>query len=446
MSLISPVSRARVQRLSRTFHEVLADTGSWRQSVTHMLRFGGKKLVPLARYTLFTLVRLFVLKRVRHGNLRCTSSVPVIGIRILGGLGDYIVIARFLRDLAAAIGPSQFDLYSNKPKLAAWIFASLPGIRHNFDEATFRPAQAGYTFSSQISQFLLIEEHWIRPDNLRRHRDLQRIVSLVNAFRPVIEPIIAEHPRLDSFLAQKAIFANRSRHDYLHFIAGLEYGGDELDLAATDAIKQTHGLHRRRYVTVHNGYDPNMVVSRRRATKCYPHFGQVINRLRDVHADVVFVQVGIHTSDLIPEADVNLISQTSLPEVAGLIRGALFHLDNEGGLVHLARAVGTASCVVFGPTSSRYLGYPANSNIDPSFCGGCWWVTETWMNHCPRGFESARCMTEQPAAAVAEAAERLLLTLEHGSDDLALERTNIVCLDASQMTNCLSGHSGASVL
>ena len=279
---------------------------------------------------------------------------------------------------------------------------------------------------------MLIEEHWIRPDSLRRHRDLQRIVTAVRAFRPLIEPIIAEHPRLDSFLAQKAIFANRSRHDYLHFMAGLEYGGDELDVRLTDVVGRNHDLHGRRYVTVHNGYDPNMVVSQRRATKCYPYFGQVITRLRERHSDVVFVQIGIHTSDPIPEADINLIGQTSLPEVAGLIHGALFHLDNEGGLVHLARAMGASSCVVFGPTSSRYFGYHANSNIDPKFCGGCWWVTETWMNHCPRGFASARCMIEQPAAAVAEAAERLLLTLGHGCDPLP-ERPDIMRLGAPQM-------------
>ncbi len=396
-----------------------------------MLRFGGRKLVPLARYALFTLARVFVIRRLRHGNLR-PAPVPAIGIRILGGVGDYVVIARFLRDLAATIGPSQFDLYSNKPKLAAWVFASLPGIRHSLDEAAFAPARAGYTLAAQVSQFILIEKPWVRPDSLRRHRGLQRVAATVQAFRPMIEPIIAEHPRLDSFLAQKAIFANRRRHDYLHFIAGVAYGGDELDLAVTDSATHSHGLHRRRYVTVHNGYDPSIVVSQRRATKCYPHFGQVISRLRKTHGDVVFVQIGIHTSDPIPDADINLIGQTSLPEAAGLIRGALFHLDNEGGLVHLARAVGTASCVVFGPTSSRYFGYRANSNIDPSFCGGCWWVTETWMNHCPRGFAGARCMAEQPAAAVAEAAERLLLALEERCGPEP-ERTDSVRLGAPQM-------------
>jgi ADP-heptose:LPS heptosyltransferase len=150
-----------------------------------------------------------------------------------------------------------------------------------------------------------------------------------------------------------------------------------------------------------------MVVSNERATKCYPHFDQVIASLRTSHPDVTFVQIGIHTSEKIESVDISLLGKTSLPEATGLIRGALFHIDNEGGLVHLAAAMGTRSCVVFGPTSSRYFGYPANINVDPGFCGGCWWITETWMNHCPRGFTTARCMTEQPAVVVARAARAL---------------------------------------
>jgi ADP-heptose:LPS heptosyltransferase len=213
---------------------------------------------------------------------------------------------------------------------------------------------------------------------------------------------------LDSFLAQKAIYANRGRRDYLHFMSGLSYSTDAIDIQATEAARLRLGLDKCPYVTVHNGYDPNMVVSHARATKCYPHFGQVIAMLRASHPDVTFVQIGIHTSQPIEEADLNLIGRTSLPEAAGLIRGALFHMDNEGGLVHLAAAMGRPSCVVFGPTSSRYFGYPTNINVDPNFCGGCWWVNATWMNHCPRGFATARCMTEQPATIVARAAEALL--------------------------------------
>ncbi len=46
--------------------------------------------------------------------------------------------------------------------------------------------------------------------------------------------------------------------------------------------------------------------------------------------------------------------------------------------------------------------------IDPGFCGGCWWITQSWMNQCPRDFDTARCMTEQPPEAVAGAILREL--------------------------------------
>jgi Glycosyltransferase family 9 (heptosyltransferase) len=406
--LMSPIGRARLLRLTRTFREVHASTGSLSQSLVHSARFLVKKLIPLTRYACATFARLFVVMRLRRAKRRLPPGRPVLAIRILGGIGDYIVIARFLRDLCTAVEPATFDIYSNKPRLANWIFGTLPGFRRSFDEALFAPAKQVYTVAAQISQFVLIEDNWILPGGLRPFPRLRRTVKTIQEFNPSIAPIIAEHPRLDSFLAQKAIFANRHRNDFLHYAAGLNYAGDTLNLTTSDDVKFACELQLRDYVTVHNGYDPNMVVTGERATKCYPHFGQVINILRSRYPDLVFVQVGIHTSIRVDEANVNLIGRTSLPEVAALIAGAVLHIDNEGGLVHLARAVGTKSCVVFGPTSSRYFGYASNINVDPAFCGGCWWINETWMNHCPRGFASARCMTEQPAAAVAEGADRLL--------------------------------------
>ena len=130
-------------------------------------------------------------------------------------------------------------------------------------------------------------------------RDLNQAVATIRRFRPSIEVVIAQQPRLDSVLAQKAIFANRSRRDYLHLMAGLPYGGDGLAVEAVNDSIMARSLQGRQYVTVHNGYDPNMVVSAQRATKCYPHFGQVIRLLREFYNDLIFVQVGIHTSNRI---------------------------------------------------------------------------------------------------------------------------------------------------
>ena len=212
---------------------------------------------------------------------------------------------------------------------------------------------------------------------------------------------VERHPLMDNYLARAAVFGNATRKDFLHKMAGLSYGGDQLLLKQDPNIVTRKGLRRGRYVTVHNGFDTGFVITGRRATKCYPHFGAVVAQLKAECPDLQFVQIGSVTSQPIVECDLVLLNQTSLDEVVGLLAQAALHLDNEGGLVHVAASLGTRSIVVFGPTPSDYFGYPVNINIDPPVCGNCWWMTRTWMDVCAKGYEIPRCMTEQPPEVVA---------------------------------------------
>lgn len=179
-------------------------------------------------------------------------------------------------------------------------------------------------------------------------------------------------------------------------MVGIDYAGDQLAIGSDDTALERFGLTGRNFVTVHNGFDTNFVIAGQRATKCYPHFAEVATGLKAARPDLIVVQIGTTTSDPMPGVDLNLIGQTSLREVAGLLRATALHLDNEGGLVHLAACYGRRSLVVFGPTPSDYFGYPHNINVDPVRCGGCWWIDELWMDRCPRGMAQPECMFTQP--------------------------------------------------
>jgi ADP-heptose:LPS heptosyltransferase len=191
-------------------------------------------------------------------------------------------------------------------------------------------------------------------------------------------------------------------------MAGIGYGGDRLPIAVDDVAFVQHGLRPAGYVTLHNGFDPRFFTQNDRATKCYPHFGEVARLLKQRWPGLTIVQLGTRTSERVADADLNLIGATTLPQAAGLIAHARLHIDNEGGLVHLARCLGVTCCVVFGPTPASYFGYAGNINIEPTFCGGCWWMTETWMDTCPRGFAAPRCMSEQDPRVVASSIVRFL--------------------------------------
>lgn len=333
---------------------------------------------------------------------RSPEAFPQLAIAVTGGVGDMVVIARFVRDVEAAIGGMTFDIFCPKPEMAAPIFEVVPGFRAAYHDILFTPLHGDYDVALRVNQMAVVYGEAASWPILRHHPSLVALVKALSEARKGVDDLVAQHPYRDNALARLAVFQGRRRFDFLHAMAGISYGGDTLPVAGDGSVLSRFGLQPGRYITVHNGFDPDFVISGRRATKCYPHFDTAVARIRASRPDLTVVQLGRSvTSQTLPSCDLNLLDRTSMREVIGLLTGSAQHLDNEGGLVHLARSVGTRAVVVFGPTPSDYFGYPGNINIDPPTCGGCWWMTRSWMDHCGKGFQQPRCMEEQDPDLVA---------------------------------------------
>jgi hypothetical protein len=338
---------------------------------------------------------------IAKGRAELGSNEPYLAFVLTGGLGDYVVIARFIRDVVEHVGQLRFDVFSPNPVLANWAFAEIAGFNCAYYDMLFEHIKPEYDLCLRVNQFVLVYQEHVRWRSIRNNQALMHIIERLHHSRPKIEMFVERHPLMDNFLARAAVFGDATRQNFLHRMAGLRYGGDRLNLRQNTDVVRQKGLRPFQYVTVHNGFDTGFVITGRRATKCYPHFGTVVTQLKAARPDLQFVQIGSVTSQAIEECDQVLLNQTSLDEVVGLIAQAALHLDNEGGLVHVAASVGTRSTVVFGPTPSDYFGYPGNINIEPPVCGNCWWMTRTWMDVCAKGYDTPRCMTEQPPEIVA---------------------------------------------
>ncbi len=333
---------------------------------------------------------------------------PCIALCLTGGVGDTIVIARFMRDLVAAVPGASFDVFMARPDTAAFVFGKVPGFRRAYNDALFEPLRREYDLALRANQTIVAYEDGIRWGVLRDSPALVAVLDRLRRSRLDIDDLIERHPYRDNCLARGAVFAGASRRNFLHAMAGIPYGGDGLDIPADAKAPDRFGLRGTSYVTVHNGFDPDFTIAGQRATKCYPHFGRVVALTRELDPDLVFVQLGTSTSEPVAECDINLIGRTTLPEVAGLIGGAVAHIDNEGGLVHLAACLGVPAVVLFGPTPSDYFGYRGNINIDPAVCGACWWLTRSWMSHGVKGYNVPRCLHEQKPETVVARAKHLL--------------------------------------
>jgi hypothetical protein len=322
----------------------------------------------------------------------------MVAITVSGGLGDLIVIARCIRDMAAEVEPFYLDIFAPSPSLASWVFSAVPGFKGAYPDSLDNLSGQDYDLRLRMNQTVVVVHESISWVGLREApRLLDCVRQMIRTRRhDGLEPYILNHPRLDNGLARKAVYSNRNRNNFLHSMVGINYVGDELPIEFDEAALNLFGLEGQKFVTLHNGFDTNFVIAGRRATKCYPHFAKVVAGLKAARPDLILVQLGTTTSEPLPGVDLNLIGKTSLREVAGLLRMSALHLDNEGGLVHLAACYGRRSLVVFGPTPSDYFGYPGNINIDPIHCGGCWWIDELWMDRCPRGMAQPECMFSQP--------------------------------------------------
>lgn len=334
--------------------------------------------------------------------------------RVSGGLGDHLIAARYIRDLRLSAGDFTFDIFSSRPGIADWIFQDLPGFRNCYEERFSWPLSVGhYDIRFSVTDFVSCDELVVSIGAATKTtRNLFLAIRTMERFRDEIKNLgsmIDRHPLMSGLFAQTASMLGHKRHNFVHAMSGIKYTDLPLPLSLKDE-REKFGIPSGRYITIADGYDLTFHTdaSKVRSTKSYPHYDQLVKLLKAKYPSLFIIQIGKDVGKPMPGVDLVLLNKTSLSELASILKGSSLHIDNEGGLAHLANALGVKSCVIFGPTLADYFGYEGNINIRPSFCGGCYWVNETWMVDCPRRFETARCLSEQPPEVVARAVEFFL--------------------------------------
>lgn len=375
--------------------ETYRQSGSIARAATYLLRYVMRR-GPAALHRLFVLRRSIVLpapiKNERSPHLRIVLD---------GGIGDHVIAARYIRDLQASCGLFTFDTFSGNTQIDQWIFSDVSGFSHCYYDIQFQE-EGDHDLGIFIGATLqVLGKPKISPS------PLLDCVDKIRTFNEEMVDLIRD-PLKSGFLAQKLQFRNVTRQTSPHYMSGIAYGGDRFPLKCDRRILSEHGLERRKYVVVHNGFDGREVTSGDRATKCYPHFDEVVRLLKQDMSGIRFVQIGTGTSTPLRQVDLDFLGKTSLPEASAVIEDALLLLDNESGMVHIASCFSVPSCVVFGPTPPDFFCYAGNVAVRPKVCGGCWWITEDWMDRCPRGMQEPVCMNTQPPSAVARAFLQLL--------------------------------------
>ena len=338
------------------------------------------------------------------------SNRPPVAFRLRGGIGDHLIAARFIRDLLAAVGSFEFDVFSARPDVAKWIFGDLSELNQIYHESLeWERSYSAYSLPIFLQQYvyLYLDRSDCRP-TLQKLPKFAKICETIERNRHLIAEFITSQPHSDNYMAQKMVLGGWDRYNIAHKMAEVEYGGHRLPLATNDSVLAKYNLLTHAYISIHNGSDENFTIGSMRmgdrvSTKVYPHFARLVELLRKRVPSIRIVHLGAANSRQIADVDLDLRGRCSIQETAAVLAKSSLHIDVESGMVHLAACLGVRSCVLFGPTSIEYFGYSENINIPPATCGNCWWLTPDWMLNCARGYTEPKCLNNMAPESVIEA-------------------------------------------
>lgn len=337
------------------------------------------------------------------------NRTPLVGLLYLGGIGDSL----FLSALATAI-------IKKYPDAKLFLF-----VRELSHVELFRG-------SDLISGVYAVQPNRVELLN----HSLTRIFDIVMENRYVIKTQnkLANDRELleteESFCSLVKNWDVFPLHNYLYGEAGnslfeiasrctaLDVVEDDLTIPLLSEdfeslVNLLSGVPHFGYITVHHGSDPKMTLPDGTKAKL-----QSKNWFSDRWEEVIscflkqgytIVQVGLKGEQPLNNC-INLLGKLSIRQTAAILKYATLHLDTEGGVVHLARAVNTQSVVLFGPTPVTLYAYRNNTNIVEGECNNCFWSDIRWFQRCPKGYAVPHCMESITSTRVIEAVTTVLST------------------------------------
>jgi len=191
---------------------------------------------------------------------------------------------------------------------------------------------------------------------------------------------------LEQFNLQDILPYNRNSSTYFEFA--------EQDFK----ILQENKLEYKKYITI----CVTANIALRNCIKIWPlsYYRILIDLIKAKYPYITIVQIGDSgDSDMLENADVNLLSKTNLSEVCALLKNALVHIGIEGGLIHLIYFLNNTGVLLAGVTASNYYFYESNINLYSDFFAkeckrDCIFISDNDnpvciknMNHTPKCME-----------------------------------------------------------
>lgn len=336
-------------------------------------------------------------------NTENPSDTITVGLILEGGLGDYVVFESLYEKIRSYSNNIKIILYGNKTFIDTIFNEKETSQIWTIDEAY-----------NQKLDLILHCRNSINVDSFNQDKirklapKLYDAVKRINQIDGVFEMGSIGRNK-DSVLLARAKFQGKNRFS---FLAGdsFDIKPSDVKLVLDDSYKaKFESYNLKKYITFNCWSDTLKEGKSQIKVWSKDNYEAFIKIFKEKMPDYDVVQIGALECPKVSGADKYILGE-HLKLAEHVLMNSSLHIDCEGGLVHIATALGTKCMVLFGPTPLFFYSYPQNVNITAGDCNGCMGLIENWPFECIRGLKEPECMHKiTPEMLISEISKRNLL-------------------------------------
>ena len=349
-----------------------------------------------------------------HGNARAyeISSYP-IALLISGGIGDMVIQKRFVAEIVKYVPDAKIDIYVvQNESFPKWLYSDCTNVQNIISDLGIHYSSFKKLYGLSVS---IYGSSFMRVDHLDSARFKTKYPTFAGKMQALQTACEDENISLST---PDAIAFHRRTYNGYDCYSWYSYGdifpikGRAVSIPSScdSTPKVFQGLPIHNYITINTGNgsckDGNKIA------KAWPHerFEKTALLFKKKYPHISIVQIGTKEEKRLANVDFHFMGE-SFDIIACILKNTIFHLDIEGGLVHLATQIGTKCIVLWGPTVASFFAYAENINIRRGNCHDCAGLYRD-INKCARDMEKPECMYSITPEIVLEEIDKYMETVD----------------------------------
>lgn len=317
-----------------------------------------------------------------------------IALYITGGYGDCIISKSFVDKLICLCPNSDVDIFtasSSSEEFIKTLYYNCPYIRKIKTNVAMEYQNCNKKYDLAItisgSGFVLID--YLNSERLSLYGNtfFQKMLKLKKA---TDEQEYSANQCIYPIYYQR-IYKGQNAYTAFSYDGILDINDSNVRIDLDESVMPTYeSLKLKNYITINCGNGTRK--GDHAVAKSWPteRFDKVVEMFKCRFKGYEVIQIGAADAPILHNANRYFLGE-DFKLVEYILRNAVFHLDIEGGMVHLATQLGTKCVVLFGQSNEAYYSYETNINIKAGNCHGCAGLYKD-INRCARDLDEPECM------------------------------------------------------